>query len=378
MSPSRRGCLVLTFFFATVFSMAQTQTGHQAVIREPVDSLSAGYSHQATRDRNLDAAVESFVLGGRESAECYFRAAMDPLDSVRLAKLDSLLDVAPRRGHPSPVVAGAMSAIVPGTGQCYAGQPLDGLNSLGLIAGLTGATLFAPGLIFLTFPLSGRCYLSGIQHAVGQAETERNARQNLFLNKVLGLYDAVPSSLTASIAVERPSKKNYFQDVPKSGWSGRELGFALAGYKQFISSQDGDVCTFEPSCSVYMVEALRQEGPVVGFMDGVDRLLRCRPFVYNEANDPFSVTHPTADGLVKKPWLAAFYSGLIPGLGKVYTGEWKDGLYACAVVSAFSWLTYRFAEKKGFSPYTVLYGSMAFSFYIGNIYGSWKSAIRHR
>lgn len=374
MNLFKKGWLTFCFFLVALLLLGQT--AYQPVNRESVGFLSTDSSRNLLRNRCLDAAVESFVFGSRDSAEWYFRAALDPLDTVRMVKLDSLLAVAPRKGQPSTVVAGVMSAIVPGLGQCYAGQPWDGLNSIGLLTGLTGATLLAPGLIYLSSPLSGRCYLSGIQHAVNQAGIERDARQNLFLNAVLGLYDTVPSSLLASIEVNRPIKRNYFQDVPKSGWSDRGLGLALAGYKQFISSQDGDVCAFEPSCSVYMVDALRQEGPVIGYLDGMDRLMRCRPFLWQTINDPLSVSLHAVEQ-VKKPWLAALSSSLVPGLGKVYTGEWKDGLYAFAVVSAFSWLTYHFAEEKGFSPYTVLYGSMAFSFYMGNVYGSWKSAVRH-
>ncbi len=374
MNPFKKGCLTLSCFLVAVLSLAQTtfQTNsEESVNRVLTDSLSI-------RNGKLDAAVESFVFGSRDSAAWYFRSAMDSLDKDRMVTLDSLLDKTPARGWPSPVLAGAMSAIIPGLGQTYAGQPLDGLNSFGLIAGLTGTTLLAPGFIYLTSPLTGRCYLSGIYHAVEQANANRYARQNTFLLTVLGLYDSVPASLLARIEVQRPQTINYFHNVPKQGWSERGLGLALAGYKQLISSQDGDVCVFEPSCSVYMVDAIRQEGLIVGYMDGIDRLLRCRPFMSPFTQDPL-VTSPLATSFSdKKPWLAALYSGLVPGLGKVYTGEWKDGVYAFAVVSAFSWLTYRFAEKRGLSPYTFLYGSMALSFYVGNVYGSWKSAVRHR
>ena len=46
-------------------------------------------------------------------------------------------------------------------------------------------------------------------------------------------------------------------------------------YKSFISSQDGSSCTFTPSCSEYMLEAIRKKGIIVGAMAGFDRLTRC-------------------------------------------------------------------------------------------------------
>ena len=46
-------------------------------------------------------------------------------------------------------------------------------------------------------------------------------------------------------------------------------------YKNFISSQDGNSCTFTPSCSEYMIQAIRKKGIIIGTMAGFDRLTRC-------------------------------------------------------------------------------------------------------
>ena len=37
-------------------------------------------------------------------------------------------------------------------------------------------------------------------------------------------------------------------------------------------------CRFEPSCSDYMIEALRKRGAFVGLWLGIRRILRCNPF----------------------------------------------------------------------------------------------------
>jgi len=49
-------------------------------------------------------------------------------------------------------------------------------------------------------------------------------------------------------------------------------GFAF--YKTFISSQDGMVCTFHPSCSSYALSTIRING-FLGLLDAIDRLTRC-------------------------------------------------------------------------------------------------------
>lgn len=88
----------------------------------------------------------------------------------------------------------------------------------------------------------------------------------------------------------------------------------------------------------------------------------------------YSVSMQGVDIKYKKPYKAALFSALIPGSGKIYTRDWKDGIYAFIVVSAFSWLTYNSVKNNGLTFNSVLYGTIAFSFYSANIYGSYKSA----
>lgn len=72
-------------------------------------------------------------------------------------------------------------------------------------------------------------------------------------------------------------------------WLWRGLTQALAGvlilailiYQKTLSpllSLFGPVCRFEPSCSRYMIEALRKYGLITGVFKGIARLLRCHPW----------------------------------------------------------------------------------------------------
>lgn len=56
------------------------------------------------------------------------------------------------------------------------------------------------------------------------------------------------------------------------------LIFLLRGYKRFISPILPPACRFEPTCSVYFVEALERRGLLRGMALGAWRLLRCQPF----------------------------------------------------------------------------------------------------
>ncbi len=56
------------------------------------------------------------------------------------------------------------------------------------------------------------------------------------------------------------------------------FGLLYWSYKNFISSQDIDSCVFTPSCSTYMIQSIQQHGVFIGYLDGMDRLMRCSPF----------------------------------------------------------------------------------------------------
>lgn len=78
---------------------------------------------------------------------------------------------------------------------------------------------------------------------------------------------------------------------------------------------------------------------------------------------------------LKKPWLAGTMSTFIPGSGKIYTGYWKDALFSMLFISTTSYQAYRGFNKKGTSSvYPWVYAGISTGFYLGNIYGSHKSA----
>ena len=52
----------------------------------------------------------------------------------------------------------------------------------------------------------------------------------------------------------------------------------VRGYQVVLSPMMGGACRFEPSCSNYMLEALKVHGAVKGTILGLWRILRCHPF----------------------------------------------------------------------------------------------------
>lgn len=75
----------------------------------------------------------------------------------------------------------------------------------------------------------------------------------------------------------------------------------------------------------------------------------------------------------KSPAVGALMSTIIPGSGKMYAGNWKDGLISLLFIAGNSWNAYSGFRKYGEkSAYGWIFGSITFGFYLGNIYGSFK------
>jgi len=94
--------------------------------------------------------------------------------------------------------------------------------------------------------------------------------------------------------------------------------------------------------------------------------------------DLFDLTQQTNDLKYKNKFVAVSLSIILPGLGKIYSKNWKDGLFSLIIVSTNSWQAYRGFSKYGTrSVYGWIFGGMAFGFYLGNIYGTAKAVNKH-
>jgi putative membrane protein insertion efficiency factor len=59
----------------------------------------------------------------------------------------------------------------------------------------------------------------------------------------------------------------------------RALALApLRFYKRFLSPLLPPMCRFDPTCSIYMMQAIEKHGTLRGVWLGLRRLARCHPF----------------------------------------------------------------------------------------------------
>ena len=76
----------------------------------------------------------------------------------------------------------------------------------------------------------------------------------------------------------------------------RRLLIALVrGYRTFLSPWLGTACRFEPTCSVYTLQALQQYGALGGSYLGARRIARCHPWCAG-GMDPVPATFPRLFG----------------------------------------------------------------------------------
>jgi len=162
---------------------------------------------------------------------------------------------------------------------------IDGLG------GLAVSEIVISPLIIVPFVF--KYYMGGLINAKEAAEQKRIRKQSVFYNELMGTIVADEHSVSDT-ALLKPhnipdSEHTNYKMYLHSAESEMEaiLAFLFLFYKEYISSQDVESCVFEPSCSVYTIRAIEEQGTIIGLLDGFDRLLRCHMFV-NRKDYPYN------------------------------------------------------------------------------------------
>lgn len=74
----------------------------------------------------------------------------------------------------------------------------------------------------------------------------------------------------------------------------------LKGYRLVLSPWLGTACRFEPTCSVYAIQALQRHGAMAGIYLGAHRVLRCHPWCAGGC-DPVPEQRPRLFGRLNMP-----------------------------------------------------------------------------
>ncbi len=81
-------------------------------------------------------------------------------------------------------------------------------------------------------------------------------------------------------------------------WPRQVLIALVKGYRLLLSPWLGNSCRFEPTCSVYAIEALRRHGAARGSYLAAARIARCQPWCKG-GHDPVPEAAPGAGLLTR-------------------------------------------------------------------------------
>lgn len=80
----------------------------------------------------------------------------------------------------------------------------------------------------------------------------------------------------------------------------------------------------------------------------------------------------------KSPIMAGLFSAVIPGTGRMYCGEYGDGIYSLIITGITGWLAWDGFRENGIRSVSGwVFGSVCGIFYAGNVYGSAIAARIH-
>ncbi len=99
-----------------------------------------------------------------------------------------------------------------------------------------------------------------------------------------GQTETLPRAAHAPAGATRESRASARAALGRRLWgvmAGLPAGVLIVAvrlYQLLLSPLLGRHCRFEPSCSVYFIEAVRKYGALRGSWRGVRRILRCHPW----------------------------------------------------------------------------------------------------
>lgn len=138
-----------------------------------------------------------------------------------------------------------------------------------------------------------------------------------------------------------------------------------AGMQRYLQ----DVKGFTPSDSLLLISSLIFQSKYE------DALLFTSDY---PQGDLYSIVKRSSSLPYKNPNLALAMSVVIPGTGKIYAGQWKDGLFSLLFTGMSAWQSYRAFHKEGVkSAFGWFYGGVSLGFYLGNLYGSYKAVSKY-
>jgi tetratricopeptide (TPR) repeat protein len=141
-------------------------------------------------------AVCFYSLENYKSSEEYFTKCLDSTDIEQINNLKSIFKKTEKFNKPNPKVAFFLSLLIPGSGQIYCTEYMDGINSLIL----SSAIIYTGYLIYLNYTVFDvilsvttifeRYYLGGGVNAYNSAVKKQNEKKSECYNEIMQIIES--------------------------------------------------------------------------------------------------------------------------------------------------------------------------------------------
>lgn len=141
---------------------------------------------QLQRRKNLYQGICYFGIGQYDASNQHLLNSIPKTDTLRRLQLQHLFEDQNILKRPNSHVAVMLSLIIPGTGQFYAGDIKNGLNSILLLSGIVylGTIVSSSGLVLIV-PIFCRYYIGGIVHAKQIADSKRYEKKYAYYSNLM-------------------------------------------------------------------------------------------------------------------------------------------------------------------------------------------------
>ncbi len=251
------------------------------------DEIETGGNEELEKLISLYRGICYFGMEKYDDSHRNLLNSVPDTDTNTIFLVNNLFEDSKSLKRPNSALASIFSIFLPGSGQLYSGEFMNGMNSLVLVGGLLylgiAATAVHP---LVTIPITYRYYMGGIINAGKAAEKRRAGKRYEYFTSLMEILPDTVTDMEYLFTPDRPGD-DYSLFLQNADSELKVLvSISFLFYKEFISSQDVDACVFHPSCSEYTVRAVESKGALIGMLDGIDRLLRCHRYV-TEKDYPF-------------------------------------------------------------------------------------------
>ncbi|NPA45132.1 MAG: hypothetical protein GXO49_06350 [Chlorobi bacterium] len=145
------------------------------------------------KKKNFYLGIINFAQANYDSAELFFINSVSDTSFLIKEKIHNSFKDKKKLKRPNPKVAGALSIILPGSGQLYAGDYKNAINSLLLVSIFTaiGTDMYFRYAWYDSaisiFPWFYRYYRGGYKNAIRIAKEKRELKRNKKLNEIIDI-----------------------------------------------------------------------------------------------------------------------------------------------------------------------------------------------